>query len=61
MDELKKCPFCGGKAVVHVNDGVCVVCTECECRTTALCDGLGNGKYMGGAVKRVIEKWNKRV
>lgn len=59
--ELKPCPFCGGKAVLHVDSGVCVVCTECESRTIALCDGRGSGKYTGGAVKSVIEKWNKRV
>lgn len=61
MDELKKCPFCGGKAVVHVDNGVCVICTECNSRTMSLRDGIGNGKYTGGAVKSVIEKWNKRV
>lgn len=33
---LKPCPFCGGKAVVHVNDGVRVVCTECGAKTKIL-------------------------
>lgn len=61
MEELKPCPFCGGKAVVHVSDGVYVICTECECRTMSLCDGRENGRYAGRSVKRVIEKWNKRI
>lgn len=59
--ELKSCPFCGGKAVLHVDNGVCVVCTECESRTMALRDGRGNGKYTGSAVKSVVEKWNRRA
>lgn len=29
-EELKPCPFCGGKAVIHVGDGVRVICTVCE-------------------------------
>lgn len=60
-DKLKSCPFCGGKAVVHVDNGVFVVCEDCECRTMALRDGKFSGKYRGGAVKSVIEKWNSRV
>ena len=61
MEELKSCPFCGGKAVVHVDGGVSVICTTCESRTTCLRDGIGKGGYMGGAIKKVIEKWNRRV
>lgn len=61
MEELKSCPFCGGKAVVHVDGGVSVICTTCESRTTCLRDGIGKGGYMGGAIEKVIEKWNRRV
>ncbi len=60
MDKLKSCPFCGGEAVVHVDNGVCVICRNCECRTRILCDGKAQGRYTGSAVKSVIEKWNKR-
>ncbi len=59
--KLLPCPFCGGKAVVHVNEGVCVICTNCESRTINLIDGRGNGRYTGGAIKSVIEKWNRRI
>lgn len=33
MDELKPCPFCGGKA--HVVDGIdyWILCEDCHCRT----------------------------
>ena len=60
MEELKSCPFCGGKAVVHVDGGVSVICTTCESRTTCLRDGIGKGGYMGGAIKKVIEKIEER-
>lgn len=58
--ELKPCPFCGGKAVVHVNDGVRVVCTKCEAGTIVLADIYSQGKPTGRAVWSAIEKWNRR-
>lgn len=61
MEELKPCPFCGGRAVIHVNDGVRVICTQCNCRTGALVDGTSQGKPTGGAIESVVEKWNHRV
>lgn len=59
--ELKPCPFCGGKAVLHVGDGVCVICQDCSTRTISLVDGTNQGKPCGGAVNKVVEKWNRRV
>ncbi len=59
--KLKPCPFCGGQAVIHVGDGVCVICKECGCRTISLIDGNSQGKPCGGAIYRVIEKWNRRA
>lgn len=59
--KLKLCPFCGGEAVIHVGDGVCVICKECGCRTISFVDGNSQGKPCGGAIYRVIEKWNSRV
>ena len=61
MEELKSCPFCGGKAVLHVKDGVRVVCKECGASTMGYVDSYLQGKPQGTAVKRVIKKWNKRV
>ena len=57
---LKPCPFCWGKAVVHVNDGVRVVCTECGATSKCLVDGYSQGRPMGSAVHSVIEAWNRR-
>ena len=59
--ELKPCPFCGGKAVIHVNDGVRVICTVCGAMTQVLVDTYAQGKPTGGSVGRVIELWNRRV
>lgn len=58
--ELKPCPFCGGKAVVHVNNGVRVVCTKCGAGTIVLTDRYSQGKPTGSAVWSAIEKWNRR-
>lgn len=54
-------PYCGGDAVIHVGDGVCMICKECGCRTISFVDGNSQGKPCGGAVYRVIEKWNRRA
>ena len=59
--KLKPCPFCGGEAVIHVGGGVCVICKECGCSTTSLVDGNYQGKPHGGAIYRVVKKWNRRA
>ena len=61
MTQLKPCPFCGGKAVLHVNNGVRVICKECDCQTISLIDEKYSTGVGGTAVSRVIEKWNRRV
>lgn len=58
---LKPCPFCGGIPVLYVDDGVCVICTDCKSRTGKKADYVIQGKPAGGAIKRVIEIWNKRT
>lgn len=59
--KLLPCPFCGGEAVIHVGNGVCVICKECGCRTMSFVDGTSRGKPCGDALFRVIEKWNRRA
>lgn len=61
MEQLKPCPFCGGEAVIHVENGVMVTCTECECRTITVMDGIFAGRYTNTAVKNSICRWNRRV
>lgn len=57
MENLKKCPFCGGKAVSrkrrpdHIMNGKCFVCCS-ECKNkTAYYD----------TEEKAIEAWNKRT
>lgn len=61
MEKLKKCPFCGGNAVVHIDDGVRVVCRECGATSKCLVDGYSNGKPNGSALGTAIKAWNRRI
>ena len=61
MDELKPCPFCGGKAVLYASEnGICVICFKCEARSTVRMDSL-NYSSPTCATKDVIEAWNRRA
>lgn len=61
MEELKPCPFCGGEAVVHVNDGVKVICRKCGASSKCLVDVYSQGRPNGGAIKSVVKAWNRRA
>lgn len=62
MPELKRCPFCGGKAYLFVDSGVKVYCSCCNAQTQILFDmRSGNNIPAGSAVKGVIALWNKRT
>lgn len=69
MDELKPCPFCGGKArlLVVIEEGVCVKCVECGAQTPWLNDaplGLITGwKTCVGetAHEQAVKLWNRRT
>lgn len=63
---LKPCPFCGGKAVLFVENGVQVMCLSCGVRTSIYTDaafqkGLSQERIITDSVDRVIEEWNRRV
>lgn len=58
--ELKPCPFCGGEAVVHVNNGVRAICKECGASSKVLVDGYSQGRPNGSAIKGVVKAWNTR-
>ena len=68
MIELKPCPFCGQVARLFVhNNGVKVMCTECNCQTDTYNDYnkfTGTDLWRcgsGNAVEIVIKEWNRRV
>ena len=56
MDKLKKCPFCGGEAVTHVNNGVSVICTMCGAHSKTLVDSYSQGNPTGRAVDKVVKR-----
>lgn len=58
MNDLKSCPFCGGKARLFVNGGVRVLCSKCYASTMTLTDNM---KYESNAVETVVEVWNRRA
>ena len=49
-EELKPCPFCGGKAKLMISVEDWVLCTICKASSDTTSDP-----------KRAIEKWNKRA
>ncbi len=60
--ELKPCPFCGGKAVALICNGVRVLCTECEISTPGRSDGRNlAGEYVVNALQTVVDMWNRRA
>jgi Lar family restriction alleviation protein len=51
MEELKRCPFCGGEAIeVRTGESYWVRCSDCDAET-ALCDSRPDA----------IAAWNRRV
>ena len=58
MEELKPCPFCGGKARLLVNDGVRVICSKCYAGTMIQRDSL---ERESNSVETVVEAWNRRA
>ena len=63
---LKPCPFCGGKAVLFVENGVQVVCLSCGVRTQIRLDkiyqkGMSQERTATNSIDKAIEEWNRRV
>lgn len=59
--KLKPCPFCGGKAVLFVDGGVRVMCTECSASSKISKDSITVKRISGGATESVIRAWNRRA
>lgn len=63
---LRPCPFCGGKAVLFVENGVQVVCLSCGIETSPKRDkiyykGVSQEKIATDSIDSVIEEWNRRA
>ena len=52
MEELKLCPFCGGKALIHTyfDEGYVIECNHCDAKSA--------GKE---SIEEAIEAWNTRL
>ena len=61
MDELKKCPFCGGQAHLFVDNGIRVICPNCGAGTKIQIDIMTARGVSGNATKAVIDAWNRRA
>ena len=61
MDELKKCPFCGGQAHLFVDNGIRVICPSCGAGTKIQIDIMTARGVSGNATKAVIDAWNRRA
>ena len=72
MDELKPCPFCGGKPYLETRHRAFIKaqttrvafvrCTECEARTQRFeLQAFGHTSYSEEANKKAIEAWNRRA
>lgn len=58
-NKLLPCPFCGGKAKVHVTyETEFVTCTKCGCRTEVIVGDYYDEGFMDGL--QALEKWNTR-
>lgn len=71
MDELKPCPFCGGKAILsfgknnHMSHRIWVSCTKCYVSFSGYSPNLGNPQEALENIERcrvkAAEQWNRRA
>ena len=71
MEELKKCPFCGGKANVKMEHKhsigwtIWCACNECHAKTSGYCPDLSKEHRaldnIDNCKKLAIKAWNRRV
>ena len=56
MFELKKCPFCGGEAVIRNGNFsfmATIACQDCDAEVRVISEE--------NAVAKAVEKWNRRA
>lgn len=69
-EELKPCPFCGGKAIIKAVDKnygftIWCQCKECYARTDGYCPNTDNEDKTIDSIEsckvRAVERWNRRA
>lgn len=58
---LKPCPFCGGKAVLAVDNGFRVLCSKCGAQTEKRFDSYNGLTDVSCVVLEAIDAWNRRA
>jgi len=62
MEELKKCPFCGGEAKMKVNESTLNTLITCQsCNVTMKNNFKGHKRIKKLLEELAIEVWNRRV
>ena len=62
MEELKKCPFCGGEAKMKVNESTLITLIACpSCNVTIKNNFKGHKRIKKLLEELAIEAWNRRV
>lgn len=62
MDELKKCPFCGGVAKMKINDSTLNCAAFCKgCNVVMKRNFKGNSKLYALLEGLMAEEWNRRA
>ena len=69
MEELKSCPFCGGKAIIKAGKKeygftIWCECSECNAKTEGYCPDMKNESKVVESIENckssAMDKWNRR-
>lgn len=61
MDELKPCPFCGGKASINFDSEAIVDSQGRHWAYNVVCDKCCATSGLAYSIEMAIEAWNKRA
>ena len=65
-EELKPCPFCGGRAELVIDWTECaIVCSSCKASMydfyVAIGEGMSRRQALNKAKEQAIQAWNRRI
>jgi tRNA(Ile2) C34 agmatinyltransferase TiaS len=61
MEDIKRCPFCGGKAELRGEKRAYILCTRCNTRSASFRFIIGDEASEESAKSTAIRLWNSRV